>query len=221
MDHHSLAVSLLSRPSFDVVAWIDPICDGGLPADSDEALVLLCPVLGPSATLMLHRLARYAVAGPTTWEPEVFAATFGLASGGLAPKALSRLSRFGFATIGVCLLNEVRDDNGNPVVTAVCQAATSYADHVFYCHGVGSARFWLGYKWYNQLSEPVMSLSEACYRAATGRVGQLVCRGMFDGLEMGAPVELPGAQVLARVTSRPPSAEAAWIQQRGLGVRPN
>ena len=100
MDHHSLAVALLSRPSFDVVAWIDPGCDGGLPADSDEALVLLCPVLGPSATLMLHRLARYAVAGPTTWEPEVFAATFGLASGGLAPKALSRLSRFGFATIG-------------------------------------------------------------------------------------------------------------------------
>ena len=63
MDHHSLAVSLLSRPSFDVVAWIDPVCDGGLPADSDEALVLLCPVLGPSATLMLHRLARYAAHG--------------------------------------------------------------------------------------------------------------------------------------------------------------
>jgi hypothetical protein len=100
MDHHSLAVSLLTRPSFDVVAWIDPVCDGGLPADSDEALVLLCPVLGPSATLILHRLARYAVVGPTTWEPDVFAATFGLSAEVLAPKALARLSRFGFATIG-------------------------------------------------------------------------------------------------------------------------
>ena len=60
MDHHQLAASLLSRPSFDVIAWIDPVCDHGLPTDSDEALVILCPVLGPSATIVLHRLARYA-----------------------------------------------------------------------------------------------------------------------------------------------------------------
>jgi hypothetical protein len=100
MDHQSLALALFTRPSFEVVAWTDPVCDGGLPADSDEALILLCPALGPSATLMIHRLSRYAGVGPTTWEPGVFAATFGLASGGLAPKALSRLSRFGFAMIG-------------------------------------------------------------------------------------------------------------------------
>ena len=66
MDHHPLAASLLSRPSFDVVAWVDPVCDAGFPCDSDEALVVLCPVLGPSATMILHRLARYASAGPTT-----------------------------------------------------------------------------------------------------------------------------------------------------------
>jgi hypothetical protein len=103
VDHHPLAASLLSRPSFDVVAWVDPVCDGGLPADSDEALVILCPVLGPSATLILHRLARYASSGPTTWEPGVFAATFGLSTKsatGLATKAIARLARFGFATIG-------------------------------------------------------------------------------------------------------------------------
>ena len=66
MDHHPLAASLLSRPSFDVIAWVDPVCDAGFPCDSDEALVVLCPVLGPSATMILHRLARYASAGPTT-----------------------------------------------------------------------------------------------------------------------------------------------------------
>ena len=65
MDHHQLATSLLSRPTFDVVAWIDPVCANGVPSDSDEALVILCPVLGPSATLVLHRLSRYATAGPT------------------------------------------------------------------------------------------------------------------------------------------------------------
>ena len=103
MDHHQLAASLLARPSFEVVAWVDPVCDGGICADSDEALVVLCPVLGPSATMMLHRLARYASAGPTSWEPGVFAATFGLSKNsatGLATKALARLARFGFATIG-------------------------------------------------------------------------------------------------------------------------
>lgn len=100
MDHRKLATDLLSRPSFEVVAWDDPLSANGLPADSDEALMLLCPVLGPSATIVLHRLARYASVGPTEWEPEPFAATFGLSKVSLAPRALSRLSRFGFAQIG-------------------------------------------------------------------------------------------------------------------------
>ena len=103
MDHHQLAASLLSHPSFDVIAWVDPVCDSGLPTDSDEALVILCPVLGPSATIVLHRLAWYASSGPTTWDPTVFAATFGLSKNaptGLAAKAVSRMARFGFANIG-------------------------------------------------------------------------------------------------------------------------
>ena len=103
MDHHQLSASLLSRPSFEVIAWVDPVCDSGLPTDSDEALVILCPVLGPSATIVLHRLARYTSSGPTTWDPIVFAATFGLSKNaptGLAAKAVARLARFGFANIG-------------------------------------------------------------------------------------------------------------------------
>ena len=78
MDHHKLAAELLSGPPFDVIAWDAPACSSGLLTDSDEALVLLCPVLGPSATIILHRLARYASQGPTVWEPGPFAATFGL-----------------------------------------------------------------------------------------------------------------------------------------------
>lgn len=108
MDYHQLAASLLSRPSFDVIAWIDPVCAHGLPTDSDEALVILCPVLGPSATIVLHRLARYASTGTTTWEPAVFAATFGLSKNaptGLAAKAVSRMARFGFANIGSTTLS--------------------------------------------------------------------------------------------------------------------
>jgi hypothetical protein len=107
MDHHQLAVSLLSRPSFEVIAWNDPVCDNGLTTDSDEALVILCPVLGPSATIVLHRLARYASTGPTTWDPGVFAATFGLSKNaptGLAAKTVARLARFGFAAVGSATL---------------------------------------------------------------------------------------------------------------------
>lgn len=102
MDHHQLAVSLLSQPSFDVIAWEDELCADGLPTDSDDALVVLCPVLGPSATIMLHRLSRYASSGTTNWDPVVFAATFGLSRNvptGLAAKAVARLSRFGFVRI--------------------------------------------------------------------------------------------------------------------------
>lgn len=107
MDHHQLAASLLTRPSFDVVAWLDPVCAHGIPSDSDEALVILCPVLGPSATMVLHRLSRYATVGATAWEPSVFAATFGMSKNsatGLATKAITRLARFGFANIGTSTL---------------------------------------------------------------------------------------------------------------------
>lgn len=111
MDHHPLAASLLSRPSFDVIAWVDPVCDSGFPCDSDKALVVLCPVLGPSALVVLHRLARYASSGPTSWQPDVFASTFGLSTSltatGLAVKAVARLARFGFVRIGDSVL-EVR-----------------------------------------------------------------------------------------------------------------
>ena len=106
MDHLQLAASLLARSEFEVIAWRDPICDDGIPADSDDALVLLCPVIGPSGTIMLHRLARYASAAATTWEPSVFAATFGLSTNnaGLAAKTIARLARFGLVTIGTSTL---------------------------------------------------------------------------------------------------------------------
>src|SRR5687768_14306946 len=110
MDYLHEAVALLARPEFDVVAWRDPLCDDGIPADSDEALVILCPRLGPSATLMLHRLARCASSTETTWEPSVFKATFGLSSErthDVAAKAIARLARFGFVTIRPRML-EVR-----------------------------------------------------------------------------------------------------------------
>lgn len=107
MNHHQLAAALLTQPTFKVTAMVDPVCADGLPTDSDEALVVLCPVLGPSATLMLHRLARYASTGATTWAPSVFAATFGLSKNaptGLAAKAVGRMARFGFANIGSATL---------------------------------------------------------------------------------------------------------------------
>ena len=104
VDTHRRDVGLFyRRRPVDVVAWIDPVCANGVPSDSDEALVILCPVLGPSATLVLHRLSRYATAGPTVWEPGIFAATFGMSKNsatGLATKAITRLARFGFAMIG-------------------------------------------------------------------------------------------------------------------------
>lgn len=56
MDHHQLAASLLARPEFDVIAWIDPVCDRGIPTDSDEALVT-----GRDAMFDLHECARGGV----------------------------------------------------------------------------------------------------------------------------------------------------------------
>ncbi len=102
MNHHLLATQLLALPEFRVIAWIDTGFEAGIAADSDDALVVLCPILGPSATLILHRLSRYASGGPTVWAPSEFARTFGLASAEStvkAAKAVARLAQFGFVTV--------------------------------------------------------------------------------------------------------------------------
>lgn len=39
--------------------WNDPLAANGLRADSDDALFYLTPFLGPSSTLLLHRLGRF------------------------------------------------------------------------------------------------------------------------------------------------------------------
>lgn len=87
--------------------WNDPAVTTGIPADSDDALVWLTPILGPTATLILHRLARYLTNAPEcAFTTSELAATFGLANTDGTPspafaKALKRLHMFGMArTIG-------------------------------------------------------------------------------------------------------------------------
>ena len=103
MDLNRCAVDLFALPSFEVVALTASAGADAIHADSDEALVILCPILGPSATLILHRLSRYAAQSPTWWTPLEFGRTFGLSSNGtsgLALRSVVRLAKFGFAVIG-------------------------------------------------------------------------------------------------------------------------
>ena len=67
----------------------------------------LTPILGPSATLILHRIARYLTAAPEcTFTVNELAATFGLANTDGTPshafaRALHRMEMFGMArTVG-------------------------------------------------------------------------------------------------------------------------
>jgi hypothetical protein len=128
-----------------------------------------------------------------------------------------------FATMGVCLLNELGDDNGRPVITAIYgDAATCYANHVLYCHGIGAGTglFWPGHPLYDKLMEPVWQLSESLYQEAMRDVGQRIGRNMFDQIEMDVSLRPLPADLLASETSKPPAAEVSWIQYLGRGVRP-
>ena len=69
---------------------------------SDATLAFLTPILGPSATLILHRLGGYASEGDSVWTPHEFAATFGLGHDehtALAARSLARLVSFSMARI--------------------------------------------------------------------------------------------------------------------------
>lgn len=99
--------TLTTTPDLLFTTWNDPAVTTGIAADSDDALVWLTPILGPTATLVLHRLARYLTAAPEcAFTPSELAATFGLANTDGTPspgftRALHRLQMFGMArTIG-------------------------------------------------------------------------------------------------------------------------
>ena len=79
------------------VASPSPCGVGGIDLDSDEALVILTPTLGPSATLLAHRLARYCANAPCTFGVDELGMSFGLGRQ-LLMRALARLELFGVIT---------------------------------------------------------------------------------------------------------------------------
>lgn len=97
------ARQLLGQPHFTVRPLRDELVERhGWPAASDATLAFLTPILGPSATLILHRLGGYAAEGDSEWTPHDFAATFGLGHDehtALAARSLARLVSFGMARI--------------------------------------------------------------------------------------------------------------------------
>ena len=94
---------LLGHSTFTVRPLHDQLLElHGWPTASDATLVYLCPILGPSATVILHRLGGYAAQGESDWTPHEFAATFGLGHDehtALAARSLARLVSFGMARI--------------------------------------------------------------------------------------------------------------------------
>lgn len=77
--------------------WNDPLATGVFDSDTDEALMFLAPVLGPTSTMVLHRLARALVSGgPVCWSLTDLATTFGVSLGQI-DRTIDRLERFGYA----------------------------------------------------------------------------------------------------------------------------
>ena len=102
-DALTLARDLFARPEFIVHAWRDPLVERhGWPTPADATLVYLCPILGPSATMILHRLGSYATDTESLWTPHEFATTFGLGHDdhtALATRSVARLVSFDMARI--------------------------------------------------------------------------------------------------------------------------
>ena len=96
MSNESLdeARRLLGQPRFTVRPLRDDLVElHGWPTASDATLAFLTPILGPSATLILHRLGGYASEGDSVWTPRWFAATFSLGhDGNSAPAQFPRIA---------------------------------------------------------------------------------------------------------------------------------
>jgi len=85
------------------VPWSGDTTRVAFDADSDDSLVYLPPRLGPTASLVLHRLARQLRTERLIWwDMHELAKGFGLGSGGTLGvnhplwKAITRLTMFGY-----------------------------------------------------------------------------------------------------------------------------
>jgi hypothetical protein len=80
-------------------AWHDPITEtlpGAIQTASVDMLTWIVPSVGPICSLMAMRWASYAQAGPSTWDVEDIAKTFGIGeSVGRVTQSITRLERFG------------------------------------------------------------------------------------------------------------------------------
>ena len=87
---------LLSFESFEVTPWRDPVVEAaGWRADTDEMLVYAQAILGPTASTLWWRTARYVADGSSViFAPGEFAGSFGVMPS-VAAKALDRLAHFG------------------------------------------------------------------------------------------------------------------------------
>lgn len=96
----TLADTSHTTPAADLIhieRWNDPFTVARFDADADEALMFLTPVLGPTSTLVLHRLARALKSGgPLCWTLADLASTFGVSIGQI-DRTIDRLERFGYA----------------------------------------------------------------------------------------------------------------------------
>ena len=78
-------------------AWTQPSQPGDMACDSDDALTWLPPHLGPTSTLVLHRISRYLTTSDTfSIEYIELARTFGVAPSQLK-RNIERLCQFGHA----------------------------------------------------------------------------------------------------------------------------
>ena len=96
----SILADTCATPAADLLhieRWNDPVTTSVFDSDTDEALMFLAPVLGPTSTLLLHRLARALVSGgPVCWSLADLATTFGVSLGQI-DRTIDRLERFGYA----------------------------------------------------------------------------------------------------------------------------
>jgi hypothetical protein len=125
---------------------------------------------------------------------------------------------FGFACLGICLLNEMEEDDGGPASTGAFTAAHCYAAHVLFCHGVGEGGTFLRGDTLMELARPAHDFVRLAFDTALAQWAEPAERQLFDSLPFDATLPRVPREVLDRVRTRPPPAEIEFLQATGRYV---
>jgi hypothetical protein len=118
-----------------------------------------------------------------------------------------------FRTAGMCVLNEISDNNGLGAPVGTVDAATAFAAWQLYRQGVSDSDLAIPSDYFRAYIKEALWFARDVFELAKASRRRRVRRDMFRQVALDLSSSPLSEEVLARVKVRPPAPEVAFLQE--------